>query len=264
MSVLIDFSLLVETVGIDFSNICKWHLHPDRVDAVTKTSTPPGRGYHHGNLRADLIRAATEIISEVGVAHFSIAAAARRTGVSSGAPFGISPIRKALLLAVALHAADHLADRYRAALAESGDPVEQLAAVAGAYVRFARDAGAEFDVIFTAGLEINRHPELRERTRTLMGLLLPLGFALADDAHSALALLEAHSPWPTGTPACCATASSTPAPAIPTTSPATPPTPPEPSYSATAQPTRLGDAVRQRTSKLSWCGRTRREQRHRL
>jgi AcrR family transcriptional regulator len=189
---LIDFSLRVETVGIDFSNICKWHLHPDRVDAVTKTSTPPGRGYHHGNLRADLIRAATEIISEVGVAHFSIAAAARRTGVSSGAPFRHFRDRKALLLAVALHAADHLADRYRAALAESGDPVEQLAAVAGAYVRFARDAGAEFDVIFTAGLEINRHPELRERTRTLMGLLLPLGFALADDAHSALALLEAH------------------------------------------------------------------------
>ena len=159
---------------------------------MTKTSTSPSRGYHHGNLRAELIRAATEIISEVGVAHFSIAAAARRTGVSSGAPFRHFPDRDALLLAVALQAADHLADRYRTALTESDDPAEQLAAIAGAYVRFARDSGAEFDVIFTAGLEINLHPELRERTRTLMDLVLPLGLTLADDAHSALKLLEAH------------------------------------------------------------------------
>jgi AcrR family transcriptional regulator len=159
---------------------------------VTKTSASPGRGYHHGNLRADLILAATEIISEVGVAHFSIAAAARRTGVSSGAPFRHFPDREALLLAVALQAADHLTDRYRAALAESDDPVEQLAAIAGTYVRFARDAAAEFDVIFTAGLEINRHPELRERTRALMDLVLPLALSLTGDPPQALALLEEH------------------------------------------------------------------------
>jgi AcrR family transcriptional regulator len=44
------------------------------------------RGYHHGNLREALVEAALALIGETGPAGLTIAEAARRAGVSPGAP----------------------------------------------------------------------------------------------------------------------------------------------------------------------------------
>ena len=44
------------------------------------------RGYHHGNLREALIRAALELIARKGIAGFTFAEAARFAGVSPAAP----------------------------------------------------------------------------------------------------------------------------------------------------------------------------------
>jgi AcrR family transcriptional regulator len=148
--------------------------------------------YHHGDLRAALIRAATEIISEVGIANFSIAAAARRTGVSPGAPYRHFPDREALLAAVAVEASEQLAARYRAALATSDDPASQLVAITAAHVQYADEFRAGFDVIYASGLDKDNHPELRESTRALTEILLPINFALAPDAEAAIALGEAY------------------------------------------------------------------------
>ena len=137
------------------------------------------RGYHHGDLRAALIRAAAEIVSEVGVANFSVSAAARRTGVSSGAPYRHFTDRGALLAAVAVEASQQLAERYRDALSASDDPAEQLAGAAAAYVRFAADERAGFDIIFSDQIDSADHPDLRDKRRALANLLLPPIFALA-------------------------------------------------------------------------------------
>ena len=59
------------------------------------------RGYHHGELRAALVRAARELIAERGAAEFSVAEVARRCGVSSAAPYRHFTDRNALLAAVA-------------------------------------------------------------------------------------------------------------------------------------------------------------------
>ena len=48
---------------------------------------PERRGYHHGNLREALIRAALELIAQKGPAGFTFADAARSAGVSSAAPY---------------------------------------------------------------------------------------------------------------------------------------------------------------------------------
>lgn len=46
------------------------------------------RGYHHGNLREALIRAALDLIGQKGPAGFTFADAARAAGVSSAAQIG--------------------------------------------------------------------------------------------------------------------------------------------------------------------------------
>src|SRR3954466_15779148 len=60
------------------------------------------RGYHHGNLREALIRAALSLIAEKGPAGFTFAEAARSAGVSPAAPYRHFRDREALLADVAL------------------------------------------------------------------------------------------------------------------------------------------------------------------
>src|ERR1700753_1263168 len=59
------------------------------------------RGYHHGNLRAALIKAARDLIKEKGPAGFTFADAARSAGVSPAAPYRHFRDREALLAGVA-------------------------------------------------------------------------------------------------------------------------------------------------------------------
>jgi AcrR family transcriptional regulator len=67
--------------------------------------------YHHGNLRAALVDAALELVAEKGVAGLSVAEAARRTGVSTGAPYRHFASRAALLSAAATVAGRQLLAR---------------------------------------------------------------------------------------------------------------------------------------------------------
>src|ERR1700675_3006614 len=48
---------------------------------------PGRRGYHHGNLREALVRAALDLIAKKGPAGFTFADAARWAGVSAAAPY---------------------------------------------------------------------------------------------------------------------------------------------------------------------------------
>src|SRR5260370_2879655 len=59
------------------------------------------RGYHHGNLRKALVEATLRLIEEGGPASVTVRDAARRAGVSSGAPFRHFSNRAALMAALA-------------------------------------------------------------------------------------------------------------------------------------------------------------------
>lgn len=108
------------------------------------TSTRP---YHHGDLPAALVRAAMELLEESGETDLSLRAAARRAGVSPGAPYRHFADRNALLSAVAAVGYRELATELAAA-----DPAptttEGLAAIAVAYVRFALARPGLFRVMF--------------------------------------------------------------------------------------------------------------------
>ncbi|MFT4306087.1 MAG: TetR/AcrR family transcriptional regulator [Microbacterium sp.] len=102
-------------------------------------------GYHHGDLRGALMRAALEML-EVGEP-LSLRAAARRAGVSTGAPYRHFADREALESALAVHGLDELMRE----LAEGKEPPASAAEVgelAVGYVRFALRRPGLFRLMF--------------------------------------------------------------------------------------------------------------------
>src|SRR6185436_3917391 len=79
----------------------------------------PRRDYHHGNLRQALIDAALELVREGGGEAVSVREAARRAGVSAGAPFRHFPTRAALMTAVAEESMRRFKSEIDAALART-------------------------------------------------------------------------------------------------------------------------------------------------
>lgn len=103
--------------------------------------------YHHGDLRAALLRAAMDLLEERGETALSLRAVARRAGVSPAAPYRHYADREALVSAVAAVGYRELAERLAAAHPSPSTP-EQLASVAIAYVQFALERPALFRIMF--------------------------------------------------------------------------------------------------------------------
>jgi AcrR family transcriptional regulator len=125
----------------------------------------PGPGkrdrYHHGDLRAALIGTAIELIGERGVRGFSLAEASRRLGVAVSAPYAHFADRDELLAAVAVHAYELFYAEFLTEANQYTAHAERLAAMARGYVRFAGAHRPLFEVLFVAGLDKARHPEVK-------------------------------------------------------------------------------------------------------
>jgi len=106
------------------------------------TSIRQRRGYHHGDLRVALVRAAGALLRESGPAGLTLREAARRAGVSHGAPYRHFANREALLSEVALEGFARLSEALREAAPRGGR------AVAQAYVRFALEQPQRFRLMF--------------------------------------------------------------------------------------------------------------------
>jgi AcrR family transcriptional regulator len=120
------------------------------------------RGYHHGNLKEALVRAALALIAEKGPAGFTFADAARWAGVSPAAPYRHFRDRDELLSDVARRGFD----QFEAALARAWDDgrPEAFAAferLGKAYLEFARTEPAYYSAMFEAGIPLDSNPDLR-------------------------------------------------------------------------------------------------------
>lgn len=105
--------------------------------------------YHHGDLRQQLLRVAEEIILERGVDGFTLREAARRLGVSPAAPAHHFKDARGLLTEVAAAAFREFGEALeRADRAGGADPSRRLHEQAAAYVRFALNAPAKFQLLF--------------------------------------------------------------------------------------------------------------------
>jgi AcrR family transcriptional regulator len=104
--------------------------------------------YHHGDLRRVLIDAALQMVGEGGAEAVSVREAARRAGVSPGAPFRHFPSRDALMRAVAEEAQRRFRAEIAAALAAApGDPLGRFRCLGLAYLRWAMRNPTHFEVI---------------------------------------------------------------------------------------------------------------------
>jgi AcrR family transcriptional regulator len=108
--------------------------------------------YHHGDLRRVLIDAALRLAEEGGAEQVSVREAARRAGVSPGAPFRHFETRDALMTAVAEEAQRRFRAEIETALAEAaaGDPLSGFRTLGLAYLRWAMRNPAHFEIISTA------------------------------------------------------------------------------------------------------------------
>src|SRR5262245_65047565 len=121
------------------------------------------RGYHHGDLKEALIRAALDLIKRHGPAGFTFAEAARSAGVSSAAPYRHFRDRDALMVDVARRGFE----RFEAELARAWndgrpDPLTAYQNLGRAYLGFARSDASYYSAMFEAGLAPDADPELQQ------------------------------------------------------------------------------------------------------
>jgi AcrR family transcriptional regulator len=119
------------------------------------------RGYHHGNLKEALIRAALQLIAEKGPGGFTFAEAARFAGVSPAAPYRHFRDRDELLADVARRGFELFAT----ALEQAWDggrlsPSVAFERLGKAYLAFARTEPAYYSAMFEAGIPLEGSPEL--------------------------------------------------------------------------------------------------------
>jgi hypothetical protein len=140
-----------------------------------KREQPPGggpRGYHHGNLKEALIRAALELIAQKGPGGFTFAEAARWAGVSAAAPYRHFRDREELLADVALRGYDQFANALSHAFAEGRpDPQSAFDRLGKAYLNFARSEPAYYSAMFEAGISLDNNAALRAAADRAFGVL---------------------------------------------------------------------------------------------
>jgi AcrR family transcriptional regulator len=117
--------------------------------AIPKRRRAAPKPYHHGDLRRVLIDAALKLAEEGGPEAVSVREAARRAGVSPGAPFRHFDSRAALMTAVAEEAQRRFRTEIEAALKEAParDPLKRFRAFGLAYLRWAIKNPAHFEII---------------------------------------------------------------------------------------------------------------------
>lgn len=130
------------------------------------------RGYHHGNLKEALVRAALELIAEKGPAGFTFADAARWAGVSPAAPYRHYRDRDALIADVARRGFDTFA----AALSKAWDDgkpdvLPAFERLGRAYLDFARKQPAYYSAMFEAGVAPDSDPDLRTASDSAFAVL---------------------------------------------------------------------------------------------
>ncbi|MEM1079710.1 MAG: TetR/AcrR family transcriptional regulator [Pseudomonadota bacterium] len=127
-------------------------------------------GYHHGDLRQQLVTATRELVEEKGPEGFSVSEACRRAGVSTAAPYRHFSDKTDMLAAVILEGMTEMTTRLHAAAAPfPHGSVEGIIASGVSYVAFAEAHPGVFRVMFS---EDYKREDLEEAGHDCYGGLL--------------------------------------------------------------------------------------------
>ena len=143
--------------------------------------------YHHGNLKPALLRAALELIAEVGPAAFTLREVARRAGISHNAPYRHFRDKDELLAAVATEGFERLEEALLKPQKTNRKPhpaLRWLQASGVAYLRFALGSPEHLLVMFDWALPLDQYPELCAASKRAFGVLV--GFVEAAQAEGSL------------------------------------------------------------------------------
>ena len=125
---------------------------------MKKDDTTP---YHHGNLRAELLKTAAQELQSVGVEKLSMRAVSRALGVSQSAPFRHFKNKNELLTALVEKGFSQLAQYQRRAKKDL-TPTEALLAMGIAYVNFACTHPELFKLMFSSQIYCEQNDGLSE------------------------------------------------------------------------------------------------------
>ncbi|QBF32301.1 TetR/AcrR family transcriptional regulator [Thalassococcus sp. S3] len=118
-------------------------------------------GYHHGDLRAQLVEATRQLVEEKGPDLFSVSEACRVAGVSTAAPYRHFKDKDEMLTAVAL---EGLLRKFQIMSEKvAGHPrqsMDRILALGHAYLTFAQAEPGVFRLIFGAAQDECRHEKL--------------------------------------------------------------------------------------------------------
>lgn len=147
------------------------------MDTDPSTHAAHAKRYHHGNLVEALVAATIEIVEERGVEHVSVREAAKRAGVSPGAPFRHFRSKTALMTAVAEQAMNRLTEAVADARAhaDSDDPLAAFEAIGHGYLRWAIANPTHFEIISSRTLiDFNSSAILRDQNEAIRRLMINL------------------------------------------------------------------------------------------
>lgn len=122
-------------------------------------ATRKSDGYHHGDLRAALLKSAEEIIRESGLEGLTLRACARRAGVSHGAPAHHFGNVAGLLAEFAAEGFERLAEAMTPKTAKNAK--DDLEAAGLGYIQFAMKWPEHFRVMWRSELLDQQAPRLR-------------------------------------------------------------------------------------------------------
>jgi len=115
------------------------------------------KSYHHGQLKAALIAAATQLVEEKGADNFSLADACRLAGVSTAAPYRHFRDRNELLAEVVNQGFRDLAEANRAGVEAAGEgTLYGIIEMGKSYVCFAARQPGVFRMMFGQNAQVKQ------------------------------------------------------------------------------------------------------------
>jgi len=141
-------------------------------------TTSRRRNYHHGDLRAALVRVAGDILDQSGPATLTLRETARRAGVSHSAPYRHFADREALLAEVVARSFAQLGAALREAASAGG------AEVARAYLRFALGHPSRYRLMYAGEISPARRADLAQHFAPVLRVLTDSIPGLGDAEHA--------------------------------------------------------------------------------
>lgn len=127
--------------------------------------------YHHGNLKAALLKAAFQVIAKIGVDGFTLREVARKAGVSHNAPYRHFKSKEDLIAALAAESLRQLTGAVRDAVDQEPSPHGRLRASARAYLHWALKNPSRFQLTFRGVFDREAYPDYVDAYHASLALL---------------------------------------------------------------------------------------------